>query len=856
METNADILKYWNYEKNINDNPSNYSVGSGKVVWWKCEKGHEWEQQIYQFSKKNEKCPYCSNKKLLIGFNDFASCYKDLLKEWNYKKNRIKPDEIIKTSPIKVWWKCSVCDYEWETSIYVRSKGHGCPNCATIATGESNAKIKDDSKSLINVFPDVVNVWNYEKNFPLKPEQFMSASNKRVWWKCSKCGYEWETTICSKSHHTMCGRCKRLYDIKHGNRVYVKSGVNDIATKMPELLMEWDFDKNIINPNSIAFSSATKVWWKCEKGHELFDSPRNRNNHGIINKCPYCSGKKLLPGFNDFGSIMPELLKEWDYEKNKVDPTTIIKGSHLKFYWTCSIGHSYQTSVGNRMSGKGCPYCASQKVLKGFNDFLSNNPKLASEWNYEKNTIKPDEIAKNSGISVWWKCNKGHEWHATIYNRVKNGGNGCPYCSNRVVLKGFNDLKTTHPNLLKEWDYEKNRIQPDEIIAGSTRKVWWKCENGHEWYASIVSRAKNHFCPVCNASKQTSISEKAIVYYLYKCNVNLEENYKIGKKEIDIFIPNKKVGIEYDGQYFHRSISKDIEKNKLCKRKGIELIRVREPELPLLNSSSHDILIKELTSDHSYMNDVIKELFRILNIRYIDIDVERDMTEIYQLFQKGIRKNSIAEDYPELLKEWDYKKNGSLNPSSVSKGNHIRAWWKCSKCGFEWNAMIYSRCAGSGCPNCANRVDKKKPSKLQVGVNDFATEHEEMLKEWDYNKNTILPSFITSGSNVKVWWLCEKKHSYQASITNRLLGRGCPYCAGKKVLIGYNDLGTTNPELVKEWNYEKNGNDSPLNYSAGSSKNVWWKCEKGHEWHTKIYARKNGTGCPICYRLSRTKSSV
>lgn len=118
METNADILKYWNYEKNINDNPSNYSVGSGKVVWWKCEKGHEWEQQIYQFSKKNEKCPYCSNKKLLIGFNDFASCYKDLLKEWNYKKNRIKPDEIIKTSPIKVWWKCSVCDHEWSNPEY------------------------------------------------------------------------------------------------------------------------------------------------------------------------------------------------------------------------------------------------------------------------------------------------------------------------------------------------------------------------------------------------------------------------------------------------------------------------------------------------------------------------------------------------------------------------------------------------------------------------------------------------------------------------------------------------------------------------------------------------------------------
>ena len=406
------------------------------------------------------------------------------------------------------------------------------------------------------------------------------------------------------------------------------------------------------------------------------------------------------------------------------------------------------------------------------------------------------------------------------------------------------------------WDYDKNKIKPTEIIAGSTKKAWWKCDKGHEWYASIVSRTKKHFCPICNSSRQTSISEKSIVYYLKKYNFDLIESYKINRKEIDIFIPKLNLGIEYDGQYYHKSVQKDLAKNKLCSSLGIKLIRIREPELPKLNSTSIDFIIRNLTSDHSYMNDVIKELLKYLNVRKYDVDVERDFNEIYTLYQKGENRDSILITHPYLTEEWDYEKN-NITPDKVSKGAHNTIWWKCKKCNYSWQAKVFARCMGSGCPNCAGVINRKKPSKLLKGINDFATEHKELLDEWDYDKNTIKPDCITSGSSkYKIWWRCKLNHSYDATIANRLNGRGCPYCSNKKTLLGYNDLGTTNPELVKEWNYEKNGNDSPLNYSAGSSKNVWWKCEKGHEWHTKIYARKNGTGCPICYRLSRTKSSV
>ena len=85
------------------------------------------------------------------------------------------------------------------------------------------------------------------------------------------------------------------------------------------------------------------------------------------------------------------------------------------------------------------------------NSLSSQHPDIAAEWNYEKNTLlTPQMISYGSGKKVWWKCSCGHEWQSTVSNRVL--GNGCPYCSNQKVLPGFNDLATTHPNLVKEWD--------------------------------------------------------------------------------------------------------------------------------------------------------------------------------------------------------------------------------------------------------------------------------------------------------------------------------------------------------------------------------------------------------------------
>ena len=170
-------------------------------------------------------------------------------------------------------------------------------------------------------------------------------------------------------------------------------------------------------------------------------------------------------------------------------------------WWKCEKGHSYQTKVEYKThKGNGCPICANRRVQEGYNDLASCNPKLASEWNYEKNSgVSPNQVVYGGYKKYWWKCKNGHEWETTI--RVRIRGTGCPYCANKKILKGYNDLATTNPKLASEWNYEKNgALKPTDVFGGSGKKVWWKCKNGHEWESTPNDRSRGTGCPICKSN--------------------------------------------------------------------------------------------------------------------------------------------------------------------------------------------------------------------------------------------------------------------------------------------------------------------------------------------------------------------
>ncbi len=124
-----------------------------------------------------------------------------------------------------------------------------------------------------------------------------------------------------------------------------------------------------------------------------------------------------------------------------------------------------------------------------------------------------------------------------------------------------------------------------------------------------------------------------------------------------------------------------------------------------------------------------------------------------------------------------------------------------------------------------------------------------LAQEWHPSKNgRLTPQEINARACKTVWWLCPNGHSYEKWVQYRTVrGYGCPICSGRKVSKD-NCLKTVNPNLAKEWHPTRNGNMTPKDVTRGSTKAVWWRCENGHEWRTKISIRSHGTGCPHCPR--------
>ncbi len=266
---------------------------------------------------------------------------------------------------------------------------------------------------------------------------------------------------------------------------------NTLADVVPSLINEWS-EKNLpLTPEQITYGSNKIVWWKGRCGHEWQSKIKNRSGG---EGCPFCSGKRVLIGFNDLQSRKPGLVEEWS-ERNEDTYADYTYQSHKKVWWTGKCGHEWMASIKNRVNGSGCPYCSGNALLKGISDFETLYPEIALEWSDKNEGLSPDEFLPNSNRKVWWKDDLGHEWMARISDRVR--GSGCPYCSGARIFSGFNDLATLYPSLIYEWD-DINVENPSEISPKSMNKYWWKCSKcGSSWQSSPYKRVHGNKCPVC-----------------------------------------------------------------------------------------------------------------------------------------------------------------------------------------------------------------------------------------------------------------------------------------------------------------------------------------------------------------------
>ena len=436
-----------------------------------------------------------------------------------------------------------------------------------------------------------------------------------------------------------------------------------------------------------------------------------------------------------------------------------------------------------------------------------------------------------------------------------------------TLVKGENDLATLQPYIAEEWDYDKNiGLRPEDFTSKSGKKVWWKCricEN--TWQATIHNRVCHRTgCPYCAKHMQSSFPEQAIYYYIMQLFPDAVNKYIYsGQKEIDVYIPSLKIGIEHDGVNWHDDAQRDEEKNRELRELGIWLIRVREscgtkhaqpaPEgtgcIIEYNSKGDE----HFTGDES-LSIAIAETLRaiyLLKIRQVPpmnidhlIDLERDTGAIMKQYYTCLREKSLAVRYPEIASEWDYEKNGALTPDKVPYGFNRNVWWRCKEYGHSFSMAVKTRTAMKcSCPYCTRH-------RVLPGFNDLATTHPEIAVQWDYDRNELKPSEVLSGNRKKVWWKCRScGQSYLMSIVYRINhdDTRCPICNGKTISVGINDLATTHPEVAAQWDYDRNTR-KPTEVTFGPREEVWWKCNHcGGSYLMRISTKAcQNQGCPYC----------
>lgn len=420
-----------------------------------------------------------------------AELRPDLAAQFDLEFNfPLTPENMSVYSHRKIGWICDA-KHKWinDPQHRMRSKHADCPYCTgRIVTPRVN--------DLFTLCPHLKQEWNYNRNIDIDPHTLHRSSNKRVWWKCDK-GHEWETTI---SHRT---DRKNATDCPFCTKQKVIPGVNDLASQRPDIAEEWNYAANApLLPTQVMVKSGKRVHWQCKEGHQWQTAISHRTTGEKPTNCPYCDGRRAIPGETDLVTLYPGLMQQWDYEMNKdLDPTLLRPHSNKKAVWICEEGHRWEAVINSRTGkkGRGCPYCYGRFPIPGKTDLATQFPRIAKQWDSENNDLKtPSTVSSGSNYKATWICNFGHRWKATIASRTC-GGNNCPVCNGRKPKVGKSDLRTLRPDLVLDWDTDGNgEFQPEDFTFKSQYIAAWKCHKcGTKWSKAIGARVSGNKCPHC-----------------------------------------------------------------------------------------------------------------------------------------------------------------------------------------------------------------------------------------------------------------------------------------------------------------------------------------------------------------------
>lgn len=723
------LLHEWDYVRNGLKTPSNTMYGSTYNAWWKCSKNHSYQAKMYSRAKEvPSDCPICSNRIVLVGYNDLATTHPDLAKEWHpYKNGKLTPYNVTCGMTKRVWWFLPYddektgkhFDFEWETSINNRAmKKSGCPYLA--------GRVWTGYNDLQTLNPEMAKDWDYDKNDAI-PSNVSPNDNHQFYWKCHICGYEWKTSLNSRSSNKYgCPQCSKEKSKKTNrtNRINRIKKVGSLAVTNPQLAKEWHPIKNgKLTPYDVTGGCKEKVWWllpyddKNTGKHFDFEwqaQVYSRNRFGT--GCPFLSGR-LWKGFNDITITNHNIIKYWHPTKNgTLTPDSFTKGSHEKVWWICNYGHTFKSEISTQCVRFGCPVCNKEKQ--------TSFPEQAIF--YYVRQIFPDAI--NSDRTTL----EGLE--LDIYIPSQNVG---------IEYDGAAWHKNTDKDLRKEIECKKRGI--------------------------LLIRVREDDC----------VDYESNSFLLYHYKYGDWESLNVVITNICGYLSDTKVDVSID-----RDIHK-IEEMYLADKQN-NSVAVTNPELlslwhPTRNGNLKLSYFNRGSQKLAWWMDSYGHEYRC------PINQMTDGGEHcpYCLNRKLlVGFNDLNTRFPDVASEWDYDRNNK-KPSEViySKGKY---WFKCNTCGYRWHAYLTNRIRGNGCPACGHV--KQRRIRAEKNNNDhygkaLAIAYPELALEWDEEKNKMSAADVYSFSirKEKYWWKCRTcDYEWQSTIKNRTKGRGCPNCSFKK----------------------------------------------------------------------------
>ncbi len=505
-----DLDKYW-VDSNDFD-PKTISIKDNKTkIFLKCPTcGKLLERIVINAFKLNEETGFyevaqCHNcavieanlKKALEQNGPLADECPEFEKWWDYDKNTVDIKTITRGSHAKVHLKCPACGGELERTphdfVLFNRAGElrpvSCPECGY------NGK-EDPEDNLLKLCPSIAEWWDYDANYPFRPEQFTQGSQFRAHLTCPDCGMKLYTGINAliatdedgKVHIRHEGKCRKFKAME---------SENNLVKKYPDVIQWWDYEANDgEKPEEYTVFSQKKAHLTCPdcggKYHMRLTDAFSLLDDGTPNlfRCSYCNDIRALPGFNSLLALKPDVAAEWS-PNNELNADEVLPNLYKRALWVCPTCHGeYSAPIRDREVGDdSCPYCQNRKPLEGYNTLVDKKSELISEWS-PNNANKPEETIATSSLNALWVCPTCHgEYSAPIRDR-EVGDDSCPYCRNKKALSGFNTLKARHPELVKEeWCYAENLllgVNPDNILENYFGKVWWKCPTCGKKYIMTV----------------------------------------------------------------------------------------------------------------------------------------------------------------------------------------------------------------------------------------------------------------------------------------------------------------------------------------------------------------------------------